>query len=58
MPELRKDDFEFVFDTTLLSNFAVVEHIALLEKLYRGQVPLTSSNKSPRRVSTMINPPG
>ena len=41
LPEPYPDGLKFVFDTTLLSNFAVVEQVMLLEKLYRGKACTT-----------------
>ncbi len=41
MREPGAEGFKFVFDTTLLSNFAIVEQVALLETLYRGRACTT-----------------
>lgn len=41
MPEPGAEGLKFVFDTTLLSNFAVVEQVALLETLYRDKACTT-----------------
>jgi len=40
-PDLWLKSLKFVFDTTLLSNFAIVEQVTLLETLYRGKVCTT-----------------
>ncbi len=39
--ELWSKSLKFVLDTTLLSNFAIVEQISLLETLYRGKACTT-----------------
>ena len=37
MPELRDTRLRLIFDTTVLSNFAAVEQVSLLEQLYSGR---------------------
>lgn len=41
MPEGGAEGLKFVFDTTLLSNFAIVEQVTLLETLYQGMACTT-----------------
>ncbi len=41
MPESSLTGLRLVFDTTVLSNFAVVGQIALLKRLYTGQTCTT-----------------
>ncbi|MBN1889859.1 MAG: hypothetical protein JW850_17825 [Thermoflexales bacterium] len=41
MPEPDQQQIKFVFDTTLLSNFAAVSQVVLLEQLYKGQACTT-----------------